>query len=100
VLPVTLTSGMRRSSTIRSPISASPPIARHITPGTPCFSSTLAAIFVAAIAQSGVFGDGFHKIESPHSAPIIAFHDHTATGKLKAVITPTGPSGSHCSYSL
>ena len=27
-----------------------------------------------------------------------AFHDHTATGKLKADITPTTPSGCHCSY--
>ena len=28
-----------------------------------------------------------------------AFHAHTATGKLNAVITPTGPSGCHCSVS-
>ena len=28
-----------------------------------------------------------------------AFHDHTATGKLNAVITPTTPSGCHCSIS-
>ena len=27
-----------------------------------------------------------------------AFQDHTATGKLKAEITPTTPSGCHCSY--
>ena len=27
-----------------------------------------------------------------------AFHDHTATGKLNAEITPTTPSGCHCSY--
>ena len=26
-----------------------------------------------------------------------AFHAHTATGKLNALITSTGPSGCHCS---
>ena len=27
-----------------------------------------------------------------------AFQDQTATGKLKALMTPMGPSGCHCSY--
>ena len=46
----------------------------------------------------GAFGEGFHTTLSPHTAAIIAFQAHTATGKLNAVITATGPSGCHCSY--
>ena len=42
--------------------------------------------------------DGFHTTGSPHTAASAAFHAHTATGKLNAVITPTGPSGCHCSH--
>ena len=41
-------------------------------------------IFIAAIADSGVFGDGFQIEMSPHTAATNAFHAHTATGKLKA----------------
>ena len=50
------------------------------------------------MAVSGVLSDGFHTTQSPHTAAIIAFQDHTATGKLNALITPTTPSGCHCSY--
>ena len=32
-------------------------------------------------------------------AELDPFHDHTADGKLKALITPTGPSGCHVSIS-
>jgi len=35
---------------------------------------------------------------SPAIAARNAFQDQTATGKLNAVITPTGPRGCHCSY--
>ena len=47
---------------------------------------------------SGVSDEGRHSTQSPHTAAIIAFHAHTATGKLNALITPTTPSGCHCSY--
>ena len=51
-----------------------------------------------AMAQSGVRGEGFHTVTSPQMAAMKAFQDHTATGKLKAEITPTTPKGCHCSY--
>ena len=66
--------------------------------GAPFSRSTSAAMRVTAIAVSGAWSDGFQINESPQTAATIAFHAHTATGKLKAVMTPTGPSGCHCSY--
>ena len=36
---------------------------------------------------------------SPQTSAIAAFHAHTATGKLNAVMTPTTPSGCHVSIS-
>ena len=50
-----------------------------------------------AIAVSGVFSDGFQTTGSPQTSASVAFHAQTATGKLNAVMTPTGPSGCHCS---
>ncbi len=44
-----------------------------------------------------VFSDGFHTTVSPQTRARAVFHDQTATGKLKALITPTTPSGCHCS---
>ena len=43
------------------------------------------------MAVSGVGSAGFQTTGSPQTAAIAAFHDHTATGKLNAVMTPTGP---------
>ena len=40
-------------------------------------------------AMSGVSGEGFQSTQSPHTAAIMAFQAQTATGKLKAVMTPT-----------
>ena len=37
-------------------------------------------------------------LTSPHTAASMAFQLHTATGKLKAEIMPTMPSGWYCSY--
>ena len=65
--------------------------------GAPWASSTPATTRVTAIAVNGACDDGFHTIESPTTAPTSAFQAHTAAGKLKAVTTPTGPSG--CQYS-
>ena len=41
-----------------------------------------------ASAVSGVFSLGFHNTESPHTSASAAFQLHTATGKLKAEMTP------------
>ena len=49
------------------------------------------------MAVSGVSGDGFQTIVSPQTAATAAFQAQTATGKLNAVMIPTGPSGCHCS---
>ena len=50
------------------------------------------------MAVSGVLDDGFHSVASPQTAARALFQAQTATGKLKAVMTPTTPSGCHCSY--
>ena len=52
---------------------------------------------LTAIAVSGVFSEAFQTVASPQTAARAAFHDQTATGKLKALITATTPSGCHCS---
>ena len=51
-----------------------------------------------ARAVSGVFSDGFHTTGLPQTSASALFHDHTATGKLKAEITPQGPIG--CQVSI
>ena len=58
---------------------------------------TRLAMCCTAIAVSGDGSAGFQITVSPHTAARAAFHDHTATGKLNAEITPIGPSGCHCS---
>src|SRR3546814_9729939 len=55
-------------------------------------------IFIVAIADSGVFGDGFQIQMSPAMVASMAFHAHTATGKLNALMMPTRPSGWYWSY--
>ncbi len=49
-----------------------------------------------ASAVSGAFSDGFQITLSPQTKASAAFHDQTATGKLKAEMIPTGPIGCHC----
>jgi hypothetical protein len=46
----------------------------------------------AAIADNGVFGEGFQMHTLPHTAAMNSFQLHTATGKLKALMIPTRPS--------
>ena len=48
--------------------------------------------------MTGVFSDGFQTTASPQTKASAAFHDHTATGKLKAEMTPTTPTG--CQVSI
>src|SRR5687767_2937410 len=96
--PVADINGSRRSCNIRSPTTDPLPTTRLKTPSNPEPAITLWPIRVTATAVSGVCDEGFQITLSPHTAAIAAFHDQTATGKLKAVITPTGPRGCHCSY--
>ena len=42
------------------------------------------------MAERAALLEGFHITESPQTAAINEFHDHTDEGKLKAEITPTG----------
>ena len=49
--------------------------------------------------MSGVCSDGFQITGSPHTSASAAFQLHTATGKLNALITATGPSGCQVSVS-
>jgi hypothetical protein len=93
VLPVAETSGTRRVVEHRAADGEVGADARG-RPARPFLAEHLGAIFVIAIAHSGVFSDGFHSALSPQTSASIAFHAHTAIGKLKAVITmPTVPSG-------
>ena len=66
--------------------------------GSECRSSTRLQMCCTASEHSEVFGEGFQTTALPAIAARNAFHDHTATGKLNAEITPTTPSGCHCSY--
>ena len=97
-LPVAETSGMRRSCISASPIVGPEPATRFRMPsGRSLPFSTGHISCSAAMALRAAFEDGFQTTVSPHTRAIKAFQDHTASGKLKAVITPTGPSGCHCS---
>ena len=71
--------------------------AEHAVRGLGHFRQRAAAIAWQAMAHRGVFSDGFQTTASPQTRASIAFQAQTATGKLKAVITPTGPRGCHCS---
>jgi hypothetical protein len=97
-LPVALTSGTRRLSIRGSATRASP---RRISsnpfgaPPNRCDVRRRRAW--QASAESGVFSDGFQITGSPQTMAMAKFQDHTATGKLNAVITPTTPRGCHVS---
>ena len=98
VEPVNETSATRRSSTKR--IASSVPASMKIwnIAGSECRSRTWLQRCCTASEHSAVLGDGFHTVALPAMAARNAFHDQTATGKLKAEMTPTTPSGCHCSY--
>ena len=65
--------------------------------GAPTRRAASATSAWQASAVSSVFSDGFHTTGSPQTKASAAFHDQTATGKLNALMTPTTPSGCHCS---
>jgi hypothetical protein len=56
-------------------------------------------IAAQASEVSGVSSDGFQTTGSPQTRATAVFHDQTAAGKLKALITPTTPSGCQVSIS-
>ena len=93
-----LTRGKRESAATFCPSSVLVPVRRLNNAGKPCCSVTWWQILVTAMDVRGVISEGFHTILLPHTAAIMAFHDQTAAGKLKAVITAMFPSGCHCSY--
>ena len=94
VEPVAETTAIRGSSTITSPVSRPPIRTSHSPSGaSPNRRMARATIDCTASAVSGVFSDGFHTTGSPHTSASAAFHDHTATGKLNAEMTPHTPSG-------
>ena len=95
--PVALTNGTFGSSSSALPTVSSGPMTRPTNAPNPSGSRTDAAMRVNAIAVSGVLRDGFQMFASPHTRDSIEFHDHTATGKLNAVMIPTVPSGCHVS---
>ena len=96
VEPVAETTGTRGSSTSASPTSR-PPISDAVRDRPArrrriCAPRDGTAPAVAS-AVSGVFSDGFQTTGSPQTSASAAFHDQTATGKLKAEMTPTTPIG-------
>src|SRR6266702_3987087 len=99
VEPVAETRGTRGLSTSCSPSAAGPMSRAERPAGTPpCFAAARSKIACVARAVSGVFSDGFQTTALPQTRASAAFHDQTATGKLKAEITPTTPSG--CQVSI
>ena len=94
VEPVAETSGTRGSSASWTARSA-PPITSSASPsGTPPNRSAARSNSdMQASAVSGVRSEGFQITGSPQTKASAAFQLQTATGKLKALITATGPSG-------
>src|SRR5687768_571207 len=93
VEPVADNKGILVSAAIHSPTSRSPTIKPQTPSAILFFLNTSAMICWQATAQSGVFSDGFHTQTFPHTQASILFQLHTATGKLKAEMIPTIPSG-------
>ncbi len=98
VEPVKETSRTRGSLIRVSPIVEPGPITVLKIWGASTEDKTSLHMFCTAIVQSGVVDEGFQMVVLPQMAAINAFQLQTATGKLKALITPTIPRGCHCSY--
>src|SRR5690606_3053264 len=95
--PVALTIATPGLSTSDSPTSGPPTTTWLTSAGAPDSSSARDSNAADAHAHSGAGSDGFHMTVSPQARAIAVFHDQTATGKLKALITPTTPRGCHVS---
>jgi hypothetical protein len=97
--PVALSSAIPRASTSASPTSE-PPTSTWLSPsGAPCSAMARSRRAADASADSGASSDGFQTTGSPQTSASAVFHDHTATGKLNALMTPTTPSGCQVSIS-
>ena len=94
VEPVAETSGSRASAASCRARSA-PPITTSSRPSgaSPKAAAARRKSDWQASAVSGVRSLGFQMTGSPHTSASAEFQLQTATGKLKAVITATGPSG-------
>ena len=81
--------------------SRAPPISTLCRPSgaSPNFADRARQQRVDRKRGQGVRSDGFQITGLPQTSASAAFHDQTATGKLKAEMTPTGPIGCHCSIS-
>ena len=99
-LPVALTSFRRGSAAICSPAPRPPSTISSNPSGTaPKRLEARESRAWQASAVSGVLSEGFQTTGSPQTNANAAFHDHTATGKLKAVMTPTADNGCQVSIS-
>jgi len=79
---------------IFSPMVEPLPTMRLKTPSGTSFSfNTSLIICWQAMAVNGTFDEGFQRFTLPQTADNMVFQAHTATGKLKAVTTPTIPRG-------
>ena len=83
-----------------APTSASPTttLVRPTGASANCFATRANKLWHAN-PHNGVFSEGFQTTGSPQTKAKAVFQAQTATGKLKAVITPIGPNGCHCSIS-
>ena len=114
MLPVKDSRSTLLSSAIAPPISAPPATVLHMAPGKLLADKTCPTIFATARQTRGAVGGVFlhnnihdpcsggclatnHKVVLPHTRLRAWFQPKTATGKLNAFITPTTPSGFHCS---
>ena len=98
VLPVALTKAMSLFSTKALPISVLPNITWDKWSGaSPNFAKAFSNMAWHAKATKGAFSDGFQMTGLPQTMASAVFQDHTATGKLKAEMTPMTPSGCHVS---
>src|SRR5262249_44591757 len=94
VEPVAETNGTRISPARISPSFLSP-ISKTERPlgAVPNLAAAFTKSAWVASAVSGVFSDGFQMQALPQTSASAAFQDQTATGKLKDVMIPVGPSG-------
>ena len=97
--PVALTSATPGWSTSAWPTSPPPTRTWLTSAGAPCSESARSSRAALAAAVSGAFSDGFQITVSPQTSATAVFHDQTADGKLKALMTPTTPRGCHVSIS-
>ncbi len=97
VEPVAETTGTRGSSTSAWPAARAPMTSCDRPSGAPAFFAAASNRAWVASAVSGVFSEGFQTQVSPATSASAAFQDQTATGKLKAEMIPTTPTGCHVS---